>query len=487
MSQGRPNILWYCTDHQRFDTIASLGYPFVNTPHLDRLASEGTAFTHAYCQNPVCTPSRASFLTGMYPIRTNMITSGCESYPAGFEELLISRILADAGYDCGLIGKLHLAGAYRGPEVRRADGYGFFEYSHMPYRWPGVVDDSYISWVKAAGYDPVEVVPEYDRAGLFDIGSAGWNGMKIPTSAKNNVPVEVHQTTWCTEKAIEFVSRPRNQPWLLSVNPFDPHPPLDPPLEYFQRYRPDSLPPAAFRESDLEHQAKLTDVPFSGPVCNPSEMGIQDIKAAFYAMIELIDEQFGRILTTLEETGQRDNTIVIFTSDHGDALGDHGLIMKGARFYEGHVRVPLIWSWPHNIESDLRSHALVELIDIVPTLLEAAKIEPRAEIQGRSLLPILTGRKEPHSHREFVRCEHCYKLSNGRTGYATMYRDNRWKLIRYHGQDLGELFDLSADPNEHESLWETSEFHSVKTELSLKSFDATILAANHGGPSIMPF
>ena len=475
MPDRRPNILWYCTDQQRFDTIGALGNPHVHTPVLDRLLAEGVVFTHAYCQSPICTPSRASFLTGRYPSAVRVNTNGNAHFPR--EEPLVTRRLADAGYRGGLVGKLHLAGAYYGRESRVDDGYAFFRYSHAPRPdWPTGHD--YADWLVAGGTDPMRLlrVPHYRQAGIME-----------PSSAKDNVPPALHQTTWCTQQAIEFVEQTGDRPWFLSVNPFDPHPPYNPPWEYYRRFDPATLPGPHFRESDLVHQAKLSGVDFQSAPRRPEEIEAKRIQALYYAMIELIDEQFGRLLDALDRTGQRDNTIVIFMSDHGEALGDHGLTHKGCRFFDGLTRVPLIWSWPGRFRSGLRSDALVELIDIAPTLLELTGLPVPERMQGRSLLPILTGTAPPDHHRDFVRCEYYDALDEPHRSLATMYRDQRWKLNVYLDAELGELYDLAQDPYEFDNLWDSPAHHAIKTELLLKSYAGTIRAMDYGPARVSPY
>ncbi len=181
----------------------------------------------------------------------------------------------------------------------------------------------------------------------------------------------------------------------------------------------------------------------------------QAIKAAYYAMIELIDDNVGRLLDELERTGQRENTLVIFMSDHGEMLGDHGLVLKGCRFYEGLVRVPLIMRWPGQIAEGKRSEALVELTDIAPTLLDLCDVEIPSRMQGKSLHPILCGDADPAHHRSAVRTEYYRTLSylerdvikqGGHGSFGTMIRDEQHKLVTYHGHEVGELFDLVNDP-----------------------------------------
>ncbi len=230
---------------------------------------------------------------------------------------------------------------------------------------------------------------------------------------------------------------------------------------------------------------------FQGEVKRPQDRDIESIQAAYYAMISLIDDQFARILAALEETGERDSTVIIFTSDHGEALGDHGLLEKGCRFYDGLVRVPLVFSGPPSLERDLRSSALVELIDKTATILDLAQVEIPEHVQGRSLLPILRGERSPDAHREFVRCEYYdaldpYFTRGGDTAvtrgtFATMYRDRRYKLSLYHTHGLGELFDLENDPFEFDDLWNRPEHRDLQGELVRASFDAHVLTTTDVG------
>ena len=476
----RPNILWYCADQQRWDTIGALGNPHVHTPSLDRLVREGTAFTHAYCQAPICTPSRASFLTGKYPSTIHVNTNGNTHFPA--DERLVTRRLADAGYDCGLVGKLHLAGAALRPEPRVDDGYRFFQFSHAPRNdWPKLHD--YADWIREQGRDPDEVLrPKSRRQGpLHEPG---------PDPEHDNVPVALHQTTWCTEKALEFIGngdgqRAAGQPWMASVNPYYPHPPFNPPWEYYRRFDPDSLPGPHFRESDLATQGSLSGVDFQSTPKNPDAFPAKKIQAAYYAQIEFLDHELGRILDALDRSGERENTLVVFTSDHGEALGDHGLTQKGCRFYDGLVRVPLIFSMPGAVKSGRVSDALVELTDIMPTLMQVAGLPIPEGTQGRSLLPILTGAAPPDRHRDFVRSEYYDAVDLPNRTFGTMYRDRRWKLCVYHGLTAGELYDLEDDPHEHTNLWDSPEHEAVKLDLLRRSFDATVLAMDYGPKRIM--
>ena len=408
----------------------------------------------------------------MYPSSLSVTTNGNPVFPKYYEERLVTHRLAKDGYDCGLVGKLHLASAFGSQEARVDDGYRYFQYSHS-HKGPNYAGHDYADWMRAQGVDPNGVLR--DEAPTGDV--------RIPTEENDNVPPHLHQTFWCTEKSIEFIDKNREegQPWLLSINPFDPHPPYDSPYEYYRRYDPESLPGAHFQDQDLDLQEKLADagIEFGSTPQHPREWNDKEMQASYYGMIEQIDHEFGRLLDYLDSSGQRENTIVIFTSDHGEACGDHGLILKGCRFYEGLIRVPLMISWPGHFQSDVVSDELVELMDLTPTLYDLIGMEIPNYVQGRSLIPVLKG--EADQHREFVRCEYHGGVDGPDQTHATMYRDRRWKLICYHGKGgLCELYDLENDPWEHQDLSGNAEYRDVKWELIQKSMDAAVCAYARG-------
>ncbi len=482
----RPNILWYCSDQQRFDTIRSLGNPHINTPNLDRLISNGVAFENAYTQCPICTPSRATFLTGRYPLTHQVQRNGNDYFPA--HEKLVTKTLADAGYDCGMVGKLHLSRSKERVEKRPDDGYRVFQWSHHPYPdWPEGHD--YADWLKnEKGVDPDE---------LFSQTQKNFYGPGVPT--------EYHQTTWCSDITIRFITENHTGPWLMSVNPFDPHPIFDPPQEYLDRYNPEELPLPLFREQDVERQKAFTEIDQQTVVAfdpnsfdpkvkelksqrstgnmhsnPPVRYDARMVKACYYGMIELIDDQLGRIIEVLEKTGQLDNTIIIFMSDHGELLGDHGLIYKGCRFFESLVHVPLIISWPQRFKSGLKSKALVELVDLPSTLLEAVGLPADEQMQGKSLVPILTGEAEPDYHKPHVISEYYDAVDLPDGTHGTMYFDGRYKSIVYHGKHIGELYDLSSDPGEFNNLWNDPDKTDLKQKLLQKHFDAIMATTSVG-------
>ena len=481
MASEQPNILWICTDQQRYDTVHCLGNPHIHTPVVDRLCAEGVAFSRAYCQSPVCQPSRASFLTGLYPNTAHVNRNGNAHFPANERVRLITRRLADRGYDCGLAGKLHIASCWTGVEPRVDDGYRVFDFSPSAMQFVGR-GNAYTDWLSRIGR-----LGEVIDTGAMD--AARNSGARY----RPDIPPELHQTAWCADRAIAFMEQERSGPWLMSVNIFDPHGPFDAPLSYQQRYLDQDLPDAIYGERDADTQERLRGAFFQQYSGAPGDKQRRQ-KASYYGMIDLIDEQVGRMLEALSRTGQRDNTVVIFMSDHGEMLGDHGLTAKGCRFYEGAVRVPLIVSWPGRFRQGVVADGLVELTDVAPTLAELTG-EPLSWTNGRSLLPILTGDADPAHHRDHVRTEYYDALNMylpqepgcHTPCWATMYRDERHKLVSYHGLDYGELYDLERDPLELTNLWEAPAAATLRAELTQKSFDATVAACDPGPAQIGRF
>ena len=474
---ARPNILWLCTDQQRHDTLGVYGNAAIRTPNIDRLASEGTTFANAYCQSPICTPSRAGFLTGCYPSTVHVNRNGNDEFPAEAAEKLVTHQLAKSGYDCGLAGKLHLSAAYGRVERRPDDGYRTFKWSHHPKPedfWPTEQHD-YQQWLQDKNVD-------WDEA--YNTTVDGWmDGERF----RPGIAAEHHQTTWCFEETINFIREQRpdgpEQSWLMNVNPFAPHPPLDPPPEYLRRIeeRLDQIEPPRFQPSEMKTQLAFQGIDFqtTDPI-DPATYDWRRTIAAYYAMIEQIDDQVGRVLAVLEETGQRENTLVIFMSDHGETLGDHGLFWKGCRFYESLVHVPLIVSWPGQVQAGLRSSALVELTDIAPTLYDVAGLETPDWVQGESLWPLLSGAADPALHRDFVRCEFHDALNQPHASHGNMLFDGRHKLCVYHGHSIGELYDLHDDPNEFRNLWNEPDQQPLKFDLMKRLFDDTQLTMDIG-------
>lgn len=424
----RKNIIWLCTDQQRFNTISAMGNTEISTPNIDRLIREGVAFRQAYTQCPVCTPSRASFLTGRYPRSTKVCYNGNDRFPK--DETLITKMLADTGYVCGLAGKLHLTATQGRAEERTDDGYSFYQWSHHPHDdWDEGVN-RYQSWLREKGKAWKDVY-----GGRY-LSMDGWPPVPTPGfSGKEVGPVaELHQTTWCIDETIRFIEENPGRPWLMSINPFDPHPPLDPPQEYKDRIDPSSLAMPVWRDGEHDNKPPhyLADYIKGGQegatetVIGMTDEEQQELRRDYYAQILLIDDQVGRLLDYLDNNGLRQDTIFIFHSDHGEMNGDHGLHWKGAYFYEEMIHVPLVFSCPGLIQQGVISNALVELVDIAPTILELCGYDIPMAMQGKSLAGLLTGKTDPQHHRDCVYVEYYGALYKSQQDmFATLYYDGK--------------------------------------------------------------
>ncbi len=483
---ARPNVLWVCTDSQRWDTLGCAGNPWVHTPHLDALAAGGVRFTHAFSQSPLCMPSRGSFLTGRYPV-TNRLRQNGQTCPPDLRPL--PRDLRDAGYVCGLVGKLHLNPCdnrlalgpewwkhdrrdwFRGAERRIDDGYDVFEWDHA-----GRSDDpasAYARWLRGRGVSVPLDKPARADSGHVLVGA----------------PVEHHHTTWAADRAASFIEGYAGYPypWMLSLNLFDPHFVFDPPAEMLEPYldRLDDIP------LPVEHDRDPASHPPARRRWAERDAGRSDrdhrlVRAAYWAMVDLIDVQVGRLLDTLDRTGQRANTLVIFTSDHGEMLGDHGLYKKGPALFDPAVRVPLILSQPGTLPAGLVVDELVELTGLVPTLREACGMDPDPAVQGRSLMPLIRGGADEGGEvtngaaapRDDVYAEYLNANPDKSPAYLTMVRTADAKLVRHHGTDAGELYDLAADPDEARNLWEDPAAASLKLGMLVRLTDRQALTAD---------
>lgn len=459
---NRPNILWITTDRQRHDTLGCYGNPFVTTPHLDALARDGVNFQQAWCQNPICGPSRASFLTGRYPSTTRLNRNAQRLPPS---ERVISRLLADGGYVCGHAGKYHLAPGCPPIadwcEPRGNDGYAIFDWSLHP---PDVPVSQYTAWL-------VEHGVTFTREPV--------NGSKYVTFGMDE---KTSNTAWIAQRAINFatVSKDLKRPWFFTMNIEDPHNPFDPPRRFLQPYldRLKDIPLPRYTPGELDNKPPFQTTDRKGVwgsgrgnfAWEPmSDDDHRMIRAAYWAMVDHIDYQVGRVMDTLRATGQYENTLVLFMSDHGEMLGDHGFYFQGPYFYEQMMHVPLLMHCPSRLKAGLNVPAMVELVDIAPTLMQAAGLEPYAGMQGKSLWPILTGEADPATHRDSVYHEYYQAIPrshrNHGGAYVTGVRTRTHALLAVHGQDDGELYDLERDPTETHNLWRDPQSLPVKTQM----------------------
>lgn len=470
----KKNLVMFCTDQQRANSLSCMGNTAISTPNIDRLAEEGTVFTRAYCQSPVCTPSRVSFMTGRYPCVTKGFYNGNGSYSK--DEVLFTKTLADNGYTCANVGKLHLSAAKNRMEWRGDDGYSVMKWSHTPYNeWEDGIN-KYQTWLKENGYDWEK---EYGINGEV----ADLKGSKAYV---DGIRPELHQTTWCVSEAIDFIDKSKNcdGSWAVTINTFDPHPPFDPPREYKDKIKVEDMPLPLWKDGEMDNKPshQQTDIIQGGQdglaesIMELSDMQKRERIRDYYAEILLIDDQVGRLLRYLDENNLREDTIVIFMSDHGEMLGDHGLYWKGAYFYEALTHIPLIMSCPGTIKEGQKCTGLVELVDLAPTICELCTGTVPNQMQGVSFARILTGEADPTHFKDSVYCEFYRCLGRAhKDTFATMYFDGRYKVVCYHNTDEGELYDLEKDPDEYDNLWSNPEYENLKNEMVRKNFNSSII------------
>jgi len=421
----RPNILLLYTDQQRWDALACAGNPHILTPHLDRLAAEGMMLANAFCNNPVCMPSRQSMLSGQYPSALGCCCNGVE-----MDETVptIHTILKPYGYHAANIGKLHFKNHSNRDHREIHPRYGFD--TLILSDEPGCYDDAYIKWVEA--HDPAAV--EACRV-TSPPACVGERIEKHPRGTQNPYVFEgsedLTHTAFVADQTVEFLRRHREETFFAIAGFYAPHAPLNPPQRFVEMYDLATLPAPAMNEG--ENRLGLSDEQW------------RKVKAYYYALVTHVDDQVGRILAAVEELGLAEDTIVVFTSDHGEHLGDHGRVQKGPPGFDSCTHVPLIVRYPAAVAAGGRSDALIEAVDIAPTLLDLAAVQAPPIFQGRSFAPLLQGR--PYEQRKSVFIEH-------RNPFVSS-----WKAVRTHahkycrsgdGDEL--LFDLAADPHELTNL-----------------------------------
>ncbi len=422
---AKPNIVFIMADQMRADFLGCAGNEAVHSPNLDRFASEGAHFRRAYASTPSCTPARAAILTGQSPWSHGMLgySQVAERYP-----IELPRLMNEAGYYTYAIGKQHFH-----PQ-RNTHGYQGMELDECGRRRdPGFLSD-YHRW-----FDQVAGRQDPDATGL------GWNDYRAKAYRWQE---ELHPTAWTGERATEFLHEyDRDQPFFLKVSFARPHSPYDPPSNFLAKVDPKTVPAAAVGDwSDEQFGHFHQPEKFSAPRNNLGAEVNQAARRAYAANIAFIDEQIGNILQVLEARGMLKNTLLIFTSDHGDMLGDHHLWRK-TYAYEGSAGVPMLMYWGDDVLRAPRGqvrHELVELRDLLPTFLDAAGAPVPDAVDGLSMLHPVKGLRT--AWRRWLDLEHstCYWPGNNWTALT----DSQWKYI-FHAFDGSEqLFDLKADPQE---------------------------------------
>jgi len=431
----KPHILVVMTDQQRADCLGCAGHPQLTTPNLDRIAGEGARFTQATTASPMCMPARASFATSLYPHDHGMWRNGGALSP-DCETLF--QVLQRSGYFTALVGKAHHYDYENGMDLREQEPFmhqlGFRYVHETAGPAASVRTDSYLS-------------DEWRRRGLWDKLRDDYEerGKNDNVARPSALSTEDHLDSYVGRKAIEFVDAyAEPMPLFLFVGFGGPHPPWDAPAPYASMYRAEDTPapiPIPQKPDTLPDHVE-PQAPFRvGASLSGDE--IARIRANYYGKISLIDDCIGGVLAAFERRGWLADLLVVFLSDHGEMLGDHGRLSKG-NFYESSLRIPLIVRWPGRIPAGTVSNALVENVDVFPTLLEMAGIEDAGWRAGSSLWPLLRGRAA--GVREGQLCE------GGRQRDRVMLRTDRHKIAIDASGSPFMLFDLADDPHEQRNL-----------------------------------
>lgn len=506
MKKDSVNFLLIITDQQRADHVGCYGNDVVQTPHLDALANEGWRAGNMHVATPICMPNRASLMTGRYPSTHGARHNGIS---LSLRSSTFVDTLRQAGYRTALVGKAHLqnmtdiapswpvrpedrlAAEAREPETGNYDQekrqlwLGRDDYDlDLPYygfEQARLVDDHsddvhghYRYWLRKYHPDVEQCIGPQAA-----IPAPDYELTRIRQAWRTRVPEELYPSAYIGDETIRCLKQFSGQdaPFFLQCSFPDPHHPFTPPGRYWDMYHPEDMRlPASFdsphappphvqwlrNKRDDGTAVRHTPAIFA---CSPREA--QEAIALNYGSISNIDHQVGRILAALKEHDLDGNTVVIFTSDHGDYLGDHQLLLKGPIHYRGLTRVPFIWRDPAGVPaSRANEQALVSTIDIAPTILGRAGVQPFNGMQGRSLQPLLQGESGQVRDALIIEEEGQRVILgfDSRIRCRTLLMDG-WRLTIYDGANWGELYDLHADPHELRNVWDDTAAHAMRARM----------------------
>ncbi|MDD9267313.1 sulfatase [Paenibacillus sp. GCM10023248] len=482
----RPNILLITSDQQHWDTIGAFNTE-LSTPNLDRLVREGTTFTRAYCPNPTCTPTRSSIITGMYPSQHGAWTLGTKLLE---DRHTVGEDLQAASYRTALVGKAHFQPLRSTEQYPSLESYPILQDLNF---WKSFDEDFY-------GFEHVELarnhtneahVGQHYALWMEAKGCTNWRDYFVaPTGTMDpsklhhwEIPEEYHYNTWIAERSEALLEQYKEsgEPFFLWSSFFDPHPDYLVPAPWDTMYDPDKLtiPTVTPGEHDqnpphfgLTQQA---DPDFSH--LREGQYGIhgyhshatlpeserKQLVATYYGMISCMDKYIGRILDRLDELGLADNTIVVFTTDHGHFFGQHGLQYKGGFHYEDLIKIPFIVRYPGHVPAGQTSAAIQSLVDLAPTFLSLAGIPIPHHMTGVDQSRVWTGKAS--QARDHAICEFRHEPT---TIHQKTYVGERYKITVYYNQTYGEIFDLQEDPGEVRNLWNDPASAALKSELLLK-------------------
>ena len=452
-SNERPNIIFIMTDQQRYDTINALGFPFMDTPNLDRLVREGTSFSNCHVAGASCVPARASLFTGLYPHTTGILKNADLWRHSWVEQL------AEVGYHCVNVGKMHTwpmttpCGFHERYTVENKDRYlearYYFDEWDKALAARGLVKQQRELYRQRADY-------------RNSLGAFLWE-----------LPEDMHSDMFVGNTALWWLNTyPKTQPLFLQIGFPGPHPPYDPTSEYAAAYTDKDLPIDPVLPDDLAHQPPAfkimrqhnVEVDHDSVVhqLNPSAAARHKQRAYYLANVSMIDRKIGAILNTLEQQGYLENAIVVFTSDHGDCMGDHGHSQKWT-MYEQITRVPMIVWNPGQVQAGQAVDALVQQMDVADYLLQRAGVDLQQPYEFKPLDAALQG--ESLDARELVFAEQSRDNILTDAEFMTMVRSKDWKLVHFLGEPHGQLFNLQEDPGEIHNLWDDAGHSGIKRDL----------------------
>ncbi len=487
MSKVR-NILFIMADQLRADYLSCMGHPTLQTPHIDALARRGVLFDRAYCQAPVCGPSRMSFYTGRY------MTSHGATYnnvPLRATELTIGDYLRPLGYRVALVGKTHMKGDEEGLRRLGVDpksstgvlvaqcGFEPFERDDGLHPSQAVDPDlAYNNYLRAKGYESENPWHDFANAAEGPDGEilSGWYLRNARRPAR--IREEDSETPYMTDRAIEFIRQAGDRPWCLHLSYIKPHWPYMAPAPYHDMYGPNQmLPPKRHpRERDNPHPVVGAFMRHEESVNFSRDEVRETVIPTYMGLVRQLDDHLGRLFAFLGQQGRMADTLIVLTSDHGDYLGDHWLGEKEL-FHEESVRIPLIVYHP-GAEAEAtrgrRESRLVEAIDLLPTFVEAAggAMQPH-RLEGMSLLPLLFGQDVQWRDAVFSEFDYAFREARRSLGVSParargwMVRTDRWKYIAYEGFSP-QLFDLKQDPDEFEDLGQSAAHAAVRQHMEAR-------------------
>ncbi|MCY4597988.1 MAG: sulfatase-like hydrolase/transferase [Bryobacterales bacterium] len=453
-----PNIILITGDHLRWDHVAANGNEAIITPNMDRLAREGTTFLSHFTVGVACAPNRASLMTGRYPHSHGVMSNGIKMPQ---DEMTLTHVLRDAGYYTGQMGKLHFW-PHKDRDHREAHPpYGFHQMRLSDE--PGPYDDAYGRWLWAQGKDVREKARVTMPGERPRFEHYVFEGDDRTTHA-----------SWVATETITFIEdtlqRHPDRPFFVHAGFYAPHPPLNPPASALAKYEGRVLPPRRYADNEVDFLPPKLAATMTSLVGTPEETW-DSYRRYFYAMVTHMDENIGRIMAAVEKAGLQNRTLYVVTSDHGDYLGDHNLTSKGARPYDGALRIPLIFRGP-GVPTGV-SDELVEIVDVMPTLLDMLGIPEPAGNQGISLVPVMAGRKG----RDLI---YMQALTN---------RMIRTKRAKYWIDGSGEevLFDYSNDPDELRNVAQATTHRALLDEMRVSLLKKLIAARDPLPERIRPY